>query len=102
MQVAHANAEARTEQSIAYFELQEQLKQPNLDDSYAEIVNKEVALLTSQILSRSVPPGGRSKLVHVAAAVVCAVRFLFVNGAYGSIPVLLKMHLIWQVRWKLL
>ena len=58
IQVAHANAEARTEQSIAYFELQEQLKQPNLDDTYAKIKNTEVALLTSQILSRSVPPGG--------------------------------------------
>ena len=94
MQVAHANAEARTEQSIAYFELQEQLNQPNLDDSYAKIVNNEVALLASQISSRSVSPDGQCKLVHVAAAVVCLVHVLFVNDSFGCSPSLLRVRLI--------
>ncbi|KAL0023706.1 hypothetical protein WJX79_005184 [Trebouxia sp. C0005] len=51
-EVAHANMEARIEQSVAYFELQEQLKQAGLDTSTQQALTEEITLLTSQIMSR--------------------------------------------------
>ena len=45
--------EARIEQSVAYFELQEQLKQVSLDSTMQEALTEEISLLTSQIMSRS-------------------------------------------------
>ncbi len=51
--MAHANMEARIEQSVAYFELQEQLKQVSLDSTMQEALTEEISLLTSQIMSRS-------------------------------------------------
>jgi len=53
LQVAHANVEARIEQSVAYFELQEQLKQAGLDSTAQQALTEEIRSLTSQIMSRS-------------------------------------------------
>ncbi len=54
LQVAHANMEARIEQSLAYVEVQEQLKQASLDSTAQQALTEEMTSLTSQILSRSV------------------------------------------------
>ena len=53
LQVAHANMEARIEQSVAYFEVQEQLKQASLDSTTQQTLTEEIRLLTCQIMSRS-------------------------------------------------
>ncbi|KAL0020687.1 hypothetical protein WJX77_000534 [Trebouxia sp. C0004] len=51
-EVAHANMEARTEQSMAYFELQEQLKQASLDSTAQQALADDIRRLTSRIMSR--------------------------------------------------
>lgn len=53
LQVAHANMEARIEQSVAYFEVQEQLKQASVDSTTQQTLTEEIRLLTCQIMSRS-------------------------------------------------
>ncbi len=52
LQVAHANMEARIEQSMACFELQEQLKQAGQDSTAQQALTEEIRSLTSQIMSR--------------------------------------------------
>lgn len=65
LQVAHANMEARTEQSVAYFELQEQLKQASLDSTTQQTLTEEIILLTGQIMSRSAHPSLQYKPIHI-------------------------------------
>ena len=61
-QVAHANVDARTQQSIAYFDLQQQLQQPGLDRQHKQDLNDKVSVLTSQILQRLVLKSSQTTL----------------------------------------
>ncbi len=57
--------EARIEQSVAYFELQEQLKQASLDSTAQQALTEEIRSLTSQIMSRSAHLSPHRNVIHV-------------------------------------
>jgi len=65
LQVAHANMEVRIEQSLTYFEVQEQLKQAGLDSTTQQTLTEEMRLLTNQIVSRSAHLSLQYKPIYV-------------------------------------
>lgn len=52
MQVAHVNFQARTDQSLEYFELMEQLQTTGLDGKQEQDLHNELNAVASKVASR--------------------------------------------------